>query len=259
MLLKGPIKANNAENGTPAPTASPTPAYTGPVRTKAKDIEWWEIYNDMTGYVEENLDTETESINDLEIIPYNEKDLLVENAAFWFGIDLGIYAHMSSREYSFRHMIGEYPDPVLRRADENFIYAVYETDKGTRAYVFFDNGYFRISGTTIIMNQKLSYKDFKDLKVGDPLEAVAAIDSIIPYYKEYRFDRCTEDMVKARPEIEFFTSYHLLTDGIMKIKFNKKFAEGEYTIKEILFREDFILPGIRGDTCYRIREGDYKE
>ena len=49
---------------------------------------------------------------------------------------------------------------------------------------------------------------------------------------------------------------HLLTDGILKIEYQRDSALG-YAITDIIYSEDFGLDGLYGETCYRITVADY--
>ena len=106
------------------------------------------------------------------------------------------------------------------------------------------------------MQKQLDYKDFIDIKVGDKASLVESIDPIISQYVRF-FDTSSDEFLKgytirgAGP-----TSIHLLTDGILKIEY-ERISLGDYKITNIEYKEDFILSGFYGDTCYKIAECDY--
>jgi hypothetical protein len=247
-----------------APVKTIKSDYTGSVNTKAPGICTNYRQDFVFQYISEHIDRETKSVSELTIIPYYEKELFEDNLCFGVGYDAGMNKDSIIEWDFFEKMVAYFPSPVLRESpNDDYIYAVYESDKHTRVYVFFSqekSQWFWVDGLTIIMKEKLSYDDFAQLNAGDSIDKVSAIDSIIPLYRKYYFDKLEDKSIVLPKEYrkDMFFSCHLLTDGILKITYDKK-GNDKYVIKNILFREDFILPGADGDTCYRIQEGYYKE
>lgn len=52
-----------------------------------------------------------------------------------------------------------------------------------------------------------------------------------------------------------FSSLHLLSDGILKIDYDRKGED--YIVCDITYGEDFVLEGKYGETCYKIFIEDY--
>jgi hypothetical protein len=253
-----PKPADGSATASPEPTSSVKKARIPSIYPEVLDHE------EVKEYLRDNLDTETESINELDIIPYYEADILFENMIFWFGEDRGRDYWKSSRIDSFRTIVAYFPNPVIRQSpDKKYIYLVYETDKGTRLFVFFlkEEEPVYIVGIPLIMKYKLSYKDFENLMVGDFIDKVESIDYIASLYRQQFNLRYHDDIVeyfRKKRGIELLFTVHLLADGILKIEYDRV-DEDKYVVKDILFRSDFTLPGIAYETCYRIQEGDYKE
>ncbi len=109
---------------------------------------------------------------------------------------------------------------MRRASDGKRIYVMYDTDRGSRMYVFFSEqkaGYMFADGFPILMKRKLTYQHFASLAVGQTLEQVRALDPVADVYQQ-TFDTADEVALEkwtgmgAPP-----TSLHLLSDGILKI------------------------------------------
>ena len=158
----------------------------------------------------------------------------------------------------FEDMVTLFPDPVVRDIGD-YVYIYYDTENDTRLYVFYSKGKnncWYTDGFPVIMKKPLSYADFVKLNPGDTLDLVEAIDPIVPLYMPV-FNLYTDEALKGMEDRSgCFQTIHLLTDGILRINYDK--IDGEYVITGIIYREDFILDGLNGQTCYRIYEEDYK-
>lgn len=107
-----------------------------------------------------------------------------------------------------------------------------------------------------INSDTLYMKDFSGLSVGDRMERVEEIDPITSLYKE-GYDRITDETLEAYLKGgEFISTVHLLKDGIIRIDYERVTC-GEYYIKQIFESEDFIIPVLGGELCYRIYDEDY--
>lgn len=105
------------------------------------------------------------------------------------------------------------------------------------------------------MKETLSYNDFSEIQVGDSIEKVSKIDSIIPLYNE-KFEKRSEIIYERNKEQGiYFTSMHLLSDGILRIDYDRK--DGDYVVIDITYNKDFVLEGEYRDSCYKIFEADY--
>ena len=84
--------------------------------------------------------------------------------------------------------------------------------------------------STIYVSHRMSIEEFASLNVGDSIDRVAEIDPVAYF-------------VKRNSEISTVShnTYHLCTDGLLEIEYNKG---DDITIKEIKLYEDFIRPNI---------------
>jgi hypothetical protein len=151
-----------------------------------------------------------------------------------------------------------YPDPLVRE-NEDYIYLVYDTENNIRLFLFYSkdktNGMI-LDGYPVIMKEKISYEDFSKIRVGDSIEEVNQIDPIIELYIK-QFEMRPEAYYEMDKENGiYFTSVHLLMDGILKIEYERT-GDDDYVITNIVYSEDFVLDGLFGETCYRISELDY--
>ena len=211
-------------------------------------------------YVSENKPGENESdAAEVSIPVFSENVLFFDNSGcFDLGMDPGNVIVGFRMDY-FQYMVGYFPDPLVRESEE-IIYLVYDTDQHTRLYLFYSkprgNGVL-LSGFPIIMKEKLSYQDFSGIKIGDCIEQVGEIDPVISIYisafnlvPDLRYEQNMENDI-------FFSSVHLLTDGILQIEYDK---DGDsYSIVDITYSEEFILEGGFGEICYAILKPDYIE
>lgn len=218
-------------------------------------------YNDefVAQYISENK-AEINGENGKESVPcFNEDALIFENdGCFQLGTDPGNVS-TSFRTDFLERMVKIYPDPLVREYGD-FLYLVYDSDKHTRLFLFYSkertNGMI-LSGYPIIMKQKLSYNDFSEIHIGNSIEEVEIVDSIIALYLT-KFIKLPDDYYKRNLENGiYFSSLHLLTDGILKIEYDRNGED--YIIINITYRKDFILEGGFGKINYEIYETDYVE
>ncbi len=202
----------------------------------------------------------SETDGPIDVPLYRAEDLLVDNdACFTIGNDHGHFAAMSLRFDTFQHLEMVFPSEAVRKLDDGMIYVVYDTESDGRIFVFFSeekSRYAFVDGYPILMKKKLSYHDFEHLAPGDGIDQVQEIDPVVLRYRE-RFDTFNDAglanfIAMGRPP----TSMHLLTDGILKIEYQRDSALG-YAVTTILYSEDFVVDGLYGETCYRIAVADY--
>ena len=112
-------------------------------------------------------------------------------------------------------------------------YTVFESEMGGYLYMFL--GYLTDTDeiqlkSTIYVSHRMSIEEFASLNVGDSIDRVAEIDPVAYF-------------VKRNSEISTVShnTYHLCTDGLLEIEYNKG---DDITIKEIKLYEDFIRPNI---------------
>ena len=134
-----------------------------------------------------------------------------------------------------------YPIECLRQIDENTYYAVYRAQQGGYLYVHFErvleepvwdetyyNGIFAVTGVSYA-RETHSYADFADIKIGDPVSKVEAVDSsVLAYYTLHN------NMHNNTIPINL-----TLTDGYLFIECAKN-ENNEYTVSQIRYYPDGI-------------------
>lgn len=155
-----------------------------------------------------------------------------------------------------------FPNGAWRDMGGGRKYLMYDTEKGTRMYIFFtsENDYYSAKGHTLYSSKKLSYADMKSLKMGQTIDDVINIDPTAKFVK-HNFDRLADVTVEyyATKWKQPITTVHLLTDGIMKFTYERSGQEGNYvyTITDIEHHSDFKMQGLAGVLDYTIAEVDY--
>ena len=112
----------------------------------------------------------------------------------------------------------------LRETEEGAIYSVHKVVQGGLLYIF----YARIPGSRYVkvadwyyVQKRLSHKDFQSLGKGSTLQEVVSIDPAARIYeKVYQNDSFTFDISDAG-----LSSFHFLTDGVLKIHYKKQVDE----------------------------------
>ncbi len=160
---------------------------------------------------------------------------------------------------TFQHLELVFPSKAVRMLDDGMIYVMYDTESDGRVFIFFSEEktrYAFVDGYPVLMKKTLSYEDFESLAVGDGIEQVQEIDPIVLKYGE-RLDTLNDTaLANYRVRGRLPTSVHLLTDGILKIEYERD-PELGYAITDIIYSQDFVLDGFNGETCYRIVDADY--
>lgn len=196
----------------------------------------------------------------IEVPLYRAEDLLLDNdACFTIGEDHGQFFWSNLRFDTFQHLELVFPSKAVRMLDDGMIYVMYDTESDGRVFIFFSEEktrYAFVDGYPVLMKKTLSYEDFESLAVGDGIEQVQEIDPIVLKYGE-RLDTLNDTaLANYRVRGRLPTSVHLLTDGILKIEYERD-PELGYAITDIIYSQDFVLDGFNGETCYRIVDADY--
>jgi hypothetical protein len=209
----------------------------------------------VESYIEEK---ETTQPNQAIIPCFYEYELLFNNSGrFAIGYDAGFHIHMGLRFDLFEKIVDVFPDPLVRNIGD-YIYLIYDTDKQTRLFLFYSlskSEAFFLDGIPVIMKKELTYKDFANICIGNSLEDVEGIDPVMSVYRR-NFDGMNDETISSlnRKGIPL-TSIHLLSDGILKIEYER--SGRTYEIKNVIYEDDFVLDGLFGKTCYKILEDDY--
>ncbi len=202
----------------------------------------------------------SETDGPIDVPLYRPEDLLVDNdACFTIGEDHGQYAGLSLRFDTFQHLELVFPSEAVRKLESGMIYVMYDTESDGRLFVFYSEEKSRftfVDGYPILMKEKLLYHDFEHLAPGDGIEKVQEIDPVALTHREH-FDTFNDKAMASytaggKPP----SSVHLLTDGILKVEYQRD-PELGYAITNIIYSEGFALDGFNGETCYRIVDADY--
>ena len=192
----------------------------------------------------------------------NEDSLTVS-----FGRDYG-YATAERPDYGvgivYRVLYRLPTDAIRVMNSGDYIYFMYDTDQGQRVYLFSnrldgreDKYYGRLSGLPVIMEKKLSYKDYAGVEKGMEISDLAQIDPVMATYSDYFYDT----FLSMNPETWKkygipVTTISILKDGALKITFD--YIDEKFVVDTIEFSEDFTFEGYYETICYRIAEVDYK-
>ena len=197
---------------------------------------------------DEVLDQKGVKVNESEkmVVPvYYETDLLFEtDGMYYLNRDANFYSGLNSRPNDSSAILAAYPTDALRVRSDQSSYAVYETDKGIRLYLFFGADELSTTvGFPIVINKLLSYADFNDIDVGDSIDDIAAIDDVTELYKRTFFDiwQLNYEGAKSLSELGHpCATLHYLKDGILKIEYEMQ-EDQSLVVSKIIFNEEFKL------------------
>ena len=275
IASKTPQKSENPEAApTPSLTASPTPTVSRaqveyymngdqgiylPVKEISEE-EAVKIIEETSKTQEEELKIPVYSGNQLLLGKYK----LVEGQynCTWPGFD-NSNTHFGGTTNKSAGILSAFPGGAWRDMEDGRKYLMYDTEKGTRLYIFFtkQDDYKVATGYTLYSKKKLSYADMKSLKIGQEIEDVMAIDPTAQYVRTF-YDGLANDGTLKDYVVYWnqpINTVHLLTDGIMKFTYERSGQEGNYvyTITDIEHHSDFKMQGLAGVLDYTIAEVDY--
>ena len=216
---------------------------------------------------------------EINIPVYSDDELLLGKFDYVHGMHLcpmpGInYSHIRFANNSVKRTSGilsAFPGGAWRVLENGNKYLMYDTDKGTRYYIFFmkDHEYLSTGGYPLISCKKLAYADMESLKTGQTIDDVIAIDPTAQYTKSL-YDPVNDISIENNIiySDQYINTLHLLTDGIMKITYDRSGEEGNYiyTITDIEYHSDFKMESVIGDVYgtfkkekvdYTIADEDY--
>ena len=181
----------------------------------------------------------------LDVPVYKEADIL-------FNMDLGFTSWWrdSMRTCSTtipRLKIAFYvaPTNALRVRSDGTAYAFWDTDTGYRLYLFVNPEQKMFTGWPIVINKAKipTLKDFQDIKIGDPLKKVDAIDGVAGLNEHMVAGRTVEIWNKILKSRGPLYSYHYCKDGILRIEYEEDAAlEGlNFVVSKITLYKDFML------------------
>lgn len=231
------------------------------------------------GKIEWSTAMEKGTMQDIE--SYGEQ---VSNTVYEYG-ELSRYNMFSKngtidREFSFNlHALTSLNDifPVtnLTRISDDLIYTTYSVsanDVTCTAYLFFDRSdgtaedqeYWGITGRVFFINKVLEYADFSDIKEGSEIQDVIGVDPSA----QFQWPRDAAPTLNVQITITLpngekqkttdnpyyynFSTYHYLTDGILKITYGRDSVDEAPTVKEITFNKGHLVD------CYGKGTLDFK-
>lgn len=218
------------------------------------------------GFIQKGSMDDTITINvngkqSLDIITKEYELLpLLSNKGIMFGIP---QLNMSSIDTSLYTFNQDYPIEYIRKIDGNNILAIYKTKDPANnivyMYCFFDNinaddkrdtECWVLKSHMLFACKKVSYSDFKDIKVGSDIKDVYTIDSVVSKY--CNIDNSFPYTVYTKEEVDInsieiveedtkFTprSYHLLTDGLLTISY--EYNDGTFSVSDISYSKDYRM------------------
>lgn len=259
-----PQKATE-QSATPSPSKSQEPLH---VNKESCSYETGAITNTVENYhelIDEN--EEADLTKPLDIPVYYDEEFVLGNC-----VELGGYGFNPCFNPGFdqdawnypcltSELLAAFPNNAWRDMGDGRKYLVYDTEKGTRVFFFFNDtdDCFKYLGFPVIMTNRVSYSQMKGIKLGDTIDDVISIDPSARYVKKSRYYAPDEwiDLYAERgcPT----TTVHLLTDGVMKITYERTGDKSnfKYTITDIRYEEDFTIKCIGGTYNYKIALMDY--
>lgn len=227
-----------------------------------KELSWiknpWDAFN----IVVDRIGTPQGLKSSLEIPVYYEDALLFNtNGMFYLNRDACFYKSLNSAPNEASAILAAYPTNALRNRTDGITYAIYDTDSGYRFYLFFDGDSKlpKTIGFPIVIKDLLSYADFSNIKIGDPIVNVEAVDRITVLYKKTIVDvwkMNSEGAAFLAKEGHPCVSIHYLKDGILKIEYTMT-EEGNLIVSNIIYDQTFNIRSADGTTVsYKIEEID---
>lgn len=211
-----------------------------------KALSWikdpWNAFN----VVVDEIGTPQGSKSSLEIPVYYQDELLFNtNGMFALNRDACFYKNLNSSPNEASAILAAYPTKALRNRTDGIDYAIYDTDSGYRFYLFFDgdSNLPKTIGFPIVIKDMLTYDDFRNIKIGDPIPDVEAVDSVTTLYKKTIVDvwkMNAEGAAFLAKEGHPCTSIHYLKDGILKIEYTMT-KEGDLIVSNIIFDQNFDI------------------
>ena len=200
----------------------------------------------------DSTDTTEETLEALNVPVYSENDILIDiefDGALELGEDASSFKNFSGMARTLYRRLQRHPTEAVREREDGLYYIVYDTDTGYRAYRFYTGGIKKgiATGFVIVIDKQqiLSYSDFKNIKVGDSILAVEAIDSVATLHKKKR-GLIEPNLVEALARYGIpWTTVHYLTDGILKINYTSP-EQGVFLVSEIIYDENYNITGMDG-------------
>lgn len=210
-----------------------------------KDAE--EIVNTI---VSEAPGDDSEAQSDIPV--YRESDLLSLHSCFELLFDQRQERNLNTATTA-AEILALYPDPAVRHLEDGRMYFAYDTDTGYRLFVLLDTEWpDRVlpAGFYVIVKDAHCIADFAELKKGDTMSAVEAIDSVTGIYRKYIDEmRTPPDRASSEKKNDRgypYTTVHYLNDGLLLIEYLVN-DDAEFVINKIRYFEDYRVTNPEGE------------
>ena len=249
---------------TTVPTTEPTTQTTEPIEAAQKRQEIQADNDERDNFVSViEANKETNSKTKLEKIPvYIEEELLFKTDGLFFLNRDACFTEGSNARWNYTGvLLDAYPTEAIRSRDSDTVYFVYETDTGYRLYLFFsyENDLDTPVGFPVVVGKALSYRDFKDVAVGDRMEEVEAIDPTASLHKKMILEVFDLVPIAAQRLAEQgypCTTIHYLKDGILKIEYEMQ-EDRSLVVSNMVFSKDYQIESANGKVVnYKIEDID---
>ncbi len=229
--------------------------------------EWYEVYHKAAAVLESYFkrpyvgSAENTPLADIPVYYGDELFFYSVTGAFGIGIDSALINRSGSAPGAAA-LLTEFPDAAFRKMPNSDGLLVYESETGVRMfarmeYSRYAETYQCLRGFTLLIKEKHEYADFAGIKVGDPIDAVCAVDPVGEIYKKLGL-LMPDNVFENDRELGFpFTGVHYLTDGLLVFEYKKNEA-GELIVDSIEYCEDYKLRDhAKGrETDYRLFDCD---
>lgn len=197
-----------------------------------------------------------------EVPVYLEEELLFGKDGYFFLNRDACFTEGSNARWNYTGaLLDAYPTEAIRSRDSDTVYFVYETDTGYRLYLFFsyENDLDTPVGFPVVVGKALSYRDFKDVAVGDWMEEVEAIDPTASLHKKMILEVFDLVPIAAQRLAEQgypCTTIHYLKDGILKIEYEMQ-EDRSLVVSNMVFSKDYQIESANGKVVnYKIEDID---
>ena len=186
-----------------------------------------------------------------EIPVYRESDLFGRNSWVFLCLDTSFYSKNSGNlPTHIENMLLTFPTETIRQRDDKTAYVVYDTDEGNRLFLFLlsENDYMFYRGYPIVIGEERAYKDYSDIKVGDSIEKLIAVDPVADIYKQFilvNWEMKPASVEGHKKDGTPIVSIHYLKDGLLKYEYSMP-EEGKLVISDIEYSKDRVFEDCLG-------------
>lgn len=236
------------KNGGETPPSGPMPSGYAPSPSELVDMQLEETKRLIAKY------SVSASLSLDALLPkVAHDDFLFGNVCFSLLKDNASLANLP-RRMDYLPVIFERYGTTPIRTMGSYVYAVYETDGGARAYLYFlrEDEYAHMSGRVILMCRGLMQSDFAGVRMGDTMDDIAKIDPNAAIYAQC-YDNVNADALKNPGSRGWqVVTTHLLRNGILRYfyELEENTEPRRYVVRDVVFSPDFTLTELN-DTQFR--------